>query len=53
MGVDRRHRDWVVSYIADAGSARDDAGVGIDAEAGRQLGREVQGIAGRRGREMA
>ena len=53
MGVGRRDRDRVVAEVAVGRSARDDAGMGIDAEAGRQRGREGQGIAGSRSGEMA
>ena len=53
VGIGGRDRDRVIAEVAVSRGARYDARVGIDAEAGRQLGREVQGIAGRRGREMA
>ena len=53
MGVGRRDRDRVVAEVAVGRRARDHAGVGIDAEAGRQLGRKGQGIAGSGGGEMA
>src|ERR1700726_2614242 len=46
MRVGRRHRDWIVADIADGRGARDDAGMGIDAQAGRQRGREGQRVAG-------
>jgi len=53
MGVGGCDRDRVVAVVAVGRGARDDAGMGIDAEAGRQLGREGQRIAGGGRREMA
>ena len=53
MGIGRRHRDRIVAEVAIGRDARDDAGMSIDAEARRQLGREGQGIAGGRSREVA
>src|SRR5260221_508378 len=52
VGVGGRHRDRVVAVVAVGWGPREDAGVGIDAEARRQLGRKGQGIAGGRGREV-
>ncbi len=45
MGVGRRHGDYVVAEVAVGRHARNDAGVCIDAETGRQRSRESQGIA--------
>ena len=53
MGVGRRHRDRVVAEIAVGRHAGDDAGVGIEAEAGRHRAREGQGVAGGGSREVA
>jgi len=53
MGIGRGHRDRVVAVVAVGRSARDDTGMGIDAEAGRQFCREGQGIASGGRREMA
>src|SRR3984893_10201573 len=46
VGVGGRDRDRVVAEVAVGRHARDDAGIGIDAETRWQLGREDQGIAG-------
>src|ERR1700732_2909603 len=46
MGIGRRHRNRIVTVVAVGRRARDDPGMGIDAEAGWQLGREGQSIAG-------
>ena len=51
--VGRGHRNWGVAYIADGRGTRDDAGVGINAEAGWHRGRESQRIASRRSGEVA
>ena len=40
MGIGRRHGDRVIAEVAVGQGARDDAGMGIDAEARRQIGRE-------------
>ena len=45
VGVGRCNRDRVIAYVAAGRGARDDAGMGVDAEAGRQRGREGQGVA--------
>ena len=52
VGVGRRHRDCIIAEVAVRWGAGDDAGVGIDAEARWQLGREGQGIAGGGGEEV-
>src|SRR5471032_2697869 len=53
MRVGRGDRDRVVAEVAVGRGTGDDAGVGIDAEAGRQCGREGQGIAGGGSGEVA
>src|ERR1700693_4569754 len=53
MRVGRRHRDWVVAYVADGRSTGDDARMGIDAKPGWQRSREGQRIAGCRSGEVA
>ena len=53
MGIGRGDRDSVVAEVAVGRRARDDSGMGIDAEAGRQLGREGQCIASRWRSEVA
>ena len=45
MGVGRCDRDRVVAEIAVGRYAGDDAGMGVDAEPGRQRCREGQGVA--------
>src|ERR1700726_504262 len=52
MGIGRGHRDRVAAEVAVGRGSGDDAGMGIDAETCRQLGREGEGIAGGGGREM-
>src|ERR1700731_4660724 len=52
MGIGRGHRDRIVAEVTVGRGSGDDAGMGIDAETCRQLGREGQGIAGGGGREM-
>ncbi len=53
VGVGRRHGDRVVANIAVGQRTGDDAGMGIDAQAGRQGGRVGQRITGGRSGEMA
>ncbi len=53
VGIGRRDSDWVVAEVAVGRSAGDDAGMGIDAQAGRQGGRVGQRITGGRGGEVA
>src|ERR1019366_4721510 len=52
MGVGCSDGDRVVADVAVGRDAGDDAGMGIDAQAGRQRGRERQGIARGRRREV-
>ncbi len=53
MGVGRRDRDCMVAEVAVGRSAGDDAGMGIDAQAGRQGSRVRQGVTGSRRGEVA
>ncbi len=53
VGIGRRDSDWVVAEVAVGRSAGDNAGMGIDAQAGRQGGRVGQRITGGRSGEMA
>src|SRR5580704_9245755 len=53
VGVGSGDRDRVVAEVAVGRGARDDAGMGIDAEAGRQRSRERQSVAGGRRGEGA
>ncbi len=53
MGIGRRDSDWVVAEVAVGRGAGDNAGMGIDAQAGRQGGRVGQRITGGRIGEMA
>ncbi len=53
VGIGRRDSDWVVAEVAVGRGAGDDAGMGIDAQAGRQGGRVGQRITGGRSGEMA
>ena len=45
VSIGRRHRDRVVAEVAVGRGSGDDAGMGVDTEARRQLGREGHGIA--------
>ena len=53
VGIRGRHRGRVIAEVAVGRGARNDAGVCIDAKAGRQFGREGQGIADSGSREVA
>ena len=53
MGVARRHRNRVAAEVAVGWGAGDDAGMGIDAQPGRERGGIRQRIAGCRRREVA
>ena len=52
MRIGGRHGDWVAAEVAVGRRTRDDAGVGIDVEPGRQVGREAQRVGGGGGGEV-